>query len=701
MHHAPPRRATLVVALVVVLTSVAATGTVSVAAAQGNGSEAIQHADPAQVDSAGDLERVRGWLDDRLTERLEEQSIRLSSGEYEAATDVLDGEFEQRLSQYVEVASETGAEGDGDGEAGGGYQRAQRSQRELVGAIQEYESTYEDYRAAHGRGDDEAAHQYARELQQTANRIDHHTGGASNGLRTIEEQTATETDDARERLSAIRENVSRRQAQVRQQNFVETSIEAAANRSMTAFNRPAAISGRIQTSRNEPIANKNVTIQAGNRSFQTATDGEGRFAFRYRPVSVSADVSTVNVTYRPSEDTPYLPASTMVDLAVRQVGTTINVTVEPRRVGLGTDLGVAAPVTVEDSVVPDLPIRFSIGDRDFGTRVTDPGGVAVLNWTVPPDIQPGEHVVRAEVGPDNGAVGPRVATTNLSVAEAPTQLAIEAQPTGEAIAIQGRLSLASGAGSEYIPADLPVVVTVADRSRTVQIDENGRFELSMEAPQSTSEEVTVRAEFGGAETNLQQAADTQTVTVAQTTTTDESGSLPMETLAAVGGAVFLVLVAVAYLVHRRRRGASREPAQDVTADIPTPVGSDEDGADLVTPQGADAPIQRTDEEWLAGARTAMGDGDVERAVASAYAAAHGNVTARLELDDVLTPRELLTTADGQIEPEAHEALTTLTDVYERVVFASEVSEDAGELAIYAAATVLEADDAPEAEPDGG
>lgn len=685
------RRASLVVALVVVLGTLApaGVGAASGASGPGNDTNVSHHADPASVNSDGDLGRVEGWLSDQLTDQLQKHSVRLSEGQYEAADGLLDDSFQQRLSQYVEVSGET----DGGEETADVYARIQQNQREVASAAREFESTYDEYRRARDRGDDEAAQNHARDLEQIAERVQRRADNATGGLETIETATGTDTETARERLTDVTENVTRRHTRVRQTTFTETSITAEANSSVAAFNDPVTISGRIRTSRDEPIANKDVTVVVGERAYETSTDGEGRYDVTYRPVAVSRHATAVNVTYRPADDTPYLAASTSAELSIRQVDPGVSVSVEPRTARLGTDLTVAASVSVGNRVVSDLPVTFAVAERDAGGSQAN-GGVATTNWTIPSDLATGDHEVRATVSTSDAAISQATETTAVTVEEMPTELSLDAEVQGDAVAIDGQLALAADGTRATLPESLPVVVSVAGKSETVQTDAEGRFSLSIQSP--TLEEadgpVTVRAEFEASETNLGPSLIDRQVTVG---TTDE-GDLPLDggTLAAVAGLGLVVLLVVGYLLRRWWRG--RQSSALAGGDHPERTEPELDDAGMAA---AASDVERTDEQWLASARTAMADGDVERAVASAYAAAHGHVTDSLGLEGVLTPRELLTAAEDDLDPEAREALATLTDVYERVIFASEASQDAGELAIYAAATVVEADVVPATEAD--
>lgn len=676
--------ALLAVAVAGATASVGAAGPVA-AAAQANATDQGHHVDPAEVEGEGDLARVRGWLSDRLTDRLDQQSLHLAQGEFAAAEDALDDEYRRRLAQYVDVA------GEGDGSAAGqAYEQAGANQRALVTVVQEYETTYDEYRAARNRGDARAANRTARRLQSLANRVERRAGNASSGLRTVEDRAGVETDPARERIDAVRENVTARQAQVRQATFVETTIVAETNAEAAAFDRPATISGRVRTERGEPLANKRVIVDVGQRRYEPETDGEGRFTVTYRPVGVAADATSISVAYRPGDETPYLASSTSVALSIGQVQADVTTSVDPATARLGTDLRIAASATVGDQVVPSLPIRFTAAERDLGTDRTGSGGVANANWTVPADVAPGDHVVRVTVGPENAAVQAAETTRSVAIEETPTQLSVEATQEGDAVAVDGRLALADAAAGASLPAELPVTVSVGGETETVRTGPEGDFAASvpLSSVPADAESVTVEAAFDGEDTNLEAATFERTVPLSTGGGGGFAESLGTGPLAAIVGGGLLVGLLVVVLLVRWLRG--RRAGSGDAADRRDGVGMAGRG-DRVPVPGQAAPDAPEDvHQRLANARGAMADGAIERAVASAYAAAHGDVTDRLALDGVLTPRELVAAADGRLDPATLSALEELTAVYEQVVFASEATEDAGEQAIEAATAVVEA-----------
>lgn len=686
-------------AVVVVLGTIAAVGVggAGPATAVTNDTNLTHHEDPAAVDGEGNVERVRGWLSDRLTERLQEQSIRLSEGEYEAAAGLVDDEFEQRLEQYVDVAGDTGG-GEQQSESAQAIERAGRSQQRLGEAASAFESAYEDYQAARERGNADAAHEHARRLGRVADRIDGRGNNATGALRTIQNQTGTTTVDARERIETLQEDVARRQSQVRQATFVETSIRANANREVASFARPATISGRIQTARGEPLANKQIDLRIGERRYSPETDGDGAFSIVYRPVGVAATATAVDVSYLPSDETPYRSSSTTVPVSIKQVRPNVTTTVHPRSVGYGEKIDVSTGVTVGDRTVPGVPVRTSISGTDLGSAVTAPTGVTNASWSVPIDAPVGDGIVEVRVSGGDRAVAAANATEPVTVTRTPTSLSVDASADEQVVSVDGRLAVDAAGRDESIPAGLPVVVTVGEHRETAQTEAGGQFRVSV--PRATldgpGESVTVTVGFDGNGTNLGPASTEKPVALP---TTGTENTLPVsETVLAVGGGVVIVVLAGVLVLIRRRRNRSTVTESDVT------FGSGAVAADAV-PQTDGAPVapdtaEYTDVRWLAGARAALADGAVDPAVASAYAAAHSHVTDELGLEGVSTPRELLDVAKAHIEDERYEALRTVTTLYERVIFAGHPTDGAGERASEAAATVLgvETDDRPGTEP---
>lgn len=685
------RRVGFAIVAAVVLGSVVAVGVAGAgpAGAVTNDTNLTHHEDPAAVDAEGDADRVRGWLSDRLTEQLREQSVRISEGQYEAAEGMLDEEFERRLSQYVDVAGETDG-GETAGESGQALERAGTNQRRLGEAVGEFENSYDDYQDARDRGDSDAARQHARRLERLAGEVERRSGNATGALQAVQEETGAETTDVQERIDSVREEVTERQAQVRQATFVETSLQASAGQSVAAFSDPAVIRGRVRTSRDEPIANKRISVRVGERAYATETDGEGAFAVAYRPVGVAADATSVTVEYQPADETPYLPSSDSVDLSIRQVTPNVTVTAHPDEAGYGEEVAVSIGVGVDDRSVPGVPVTTGISGSRIGTTTTASTGVAKANWSIPIDAAVGDGAVAVTVSEPGRAVAPANASTPITVETTPTRLDLDAAADEESITVAGTLAIDSAVRDATVPADLPVVVSVGGHEETVRSGPDGGFQLSVAraALEDAGDAATVRASFAGKSVNLEAASTERQISLPGT---ESENALPVDgTLLALGATGVIVVLAVVGLLVRRRRRRRRRAASDVSVDFGVDAAGSQPDART---NGAPVPDTEaySDTRWLAGARAALEDGAVERAVASAYAAAHVHVTDGLGLESVLTPRELVAATERELDPDTHESFVTLTDLYERVVFASEPAENAGERAIEAATDVLESE----------
>lgn len=360
-----------------------------------------------------------------------------------------------------------------------------------------------------------------------------------------------------------------------------TSIEAEANRSTAAFDRPALIRGELRTSAGYPIAGNQVTIHVGERTYEPTTNSDGAFTVLYRPVSVDAGTSEVDVTYEAAEGMVYTNASTTIPLSIRQVTPNLTVSANPDRVQFGENLTVTTTASVDGTVVPDLPLSVEAAGTEISTLRTGDTGFAAGEWTLPVDVPAGDAEVAVSVAQSaDAAVGPANATAPLTVEQTPTTLSMDANWSGETVVIDGRLAPETDGVGRPLPANLSIEMTVADGDETIQTDANGTFSLSirealLEQPDNA---LQVTASFDDEGTNLGSSRIERTYDVAELQ--GKNPELGEFAVMAYAGAAFLVLVVVAIIGRRRRSGDSS---------LPDTRQSTVDGAGQ--PAGAPAPRQ--------------------------------------------------------------------------------------------------------------
>lgn len=679
---------TLVLGLLV---AVAAVGGVGLAtepvAAQSTNETTIQHENPESVAQEGDSERVRAWLSGRLTDRLRENSIRISQGQYERADDVFDDEFEQRLGQYVDVAGESGGRatsGDGGGEGGDTddqtlFERAQSEQTRLAALRAEYDETYTAYLEARQRGDSAAARQHARRLQQLAREIRALGGSVTRTLESIENETGANTEDIQQRVNRTVQNVTRLQEEVQTETFVETELTIRTNRTVASFVTPVRVRGRLVIENGTAVANRSIRIQVGQRAVDTTTGPNGTFAVVYRPTLVRVDAEAVPVRYQPDPTSPYLATTTNASLEIEQIDPSLELAITPKSARFGERFTVEAMLSVDGRAVPGVPIGTTLSGSAVGKTTTGTEGTARVEGTVPAGIPPANATVDAVIIPENRAIGPAIASTDLVVRESPTDLSTSARIRSDEIVVEGTLAGVPDDGDTVAVPSQPVVVTVGDITRTVRTDDDGQYEATVAVTAVTESEaeapVLIRAQFDGSGTNLESAsAQTRlnaSVIAASAQTRfnasmigDSSGQAGSGSTtdaivsgwAGLGGIVVVVLAAGGFAWWWRQRDAEVDE---------TTIG-DESGALTEESASMTDPPERTP---LAEARDALSAGDTDQAVIAAYGAVRRTLTERYDSGQTQTPREFLATCEERLDPEASTALHTLTEMYEQTVFA--------------------------------
>lgn len=611
-----------------------------------------QHEDPRNASEQGDVGQLSDWLSGHLSDRLEGGVVELSQGQYDEVEGLVGDEFESRLSQFVDVAGETNAEG--DDETAESMQAVAEEQREFGGDVQRYRETFEEYREARERGDNDAAREHARDLEDLAGDVESNGDAVRDGYRTIGNATDQDLTEGIGAVDDIVTNVSTTQEEVREVTFVATELSATANRSVAAFDSPATIDGQVVAENGSVLASRSITIAVAGRESTVTTDAEGRFSAVYRPVTVATEVDSVPVRYRPRPDAAYLDSQVNVSLGIESVEPTVSISSFPESASFGDEVPIDATVHVDDHPVPGAPVSVAIDGRTLAVSNASASGELQAAPTLPADVESGDRTVRVTAGVDGRAISPGKATESVRIEQTPTNLSVDADTVGGDLVIGGTLSTTEGAG---VP-NRTIVVEAGSTSETVSTNASGAYETTLEGESlgDPEEDVSVMATFGGEGTNLDGAtASTTAVVPGDAGDAGSSSLLDAVPWVVVAGAIVALALLVGVVVLFLRWNRSPEDGSPEPGPIDSPN-------EFVSTSG-DA------EFWIDAASDALDRGDERGAVSRAYAASYARLQERLALGDDRTPRELLAAAEGRVDESVLDALASVTDAYERMAFA--------------------------------
>lgn len=628
-----------------------------------NETNTTQHQNPDEAGESGDLERVRRHLAGRLSETLAQRTVELSQGEYEAANRTLGG-FDSQLSKYVDVAGETGRDGDA---AGRQFRETRDRQREFARELQQYRETREAYRRAVRNGNETRARALGRALARQAENVSETGSDLETTLENTSRLGGGETARVREAITAV-ENTTTNATTVRREvverEFTETRLQARATAERASFRSPARVTGRLVAADGTPLAGQTVVVDTGRRTVTAETDDTGRFSLRVRPTTLAVGDRSVTVAYRPADTSVYLGANTTVDFAVEQTTGSLRVD-GPETARYGETLVVEGRLAVGDTPVSGFPVAVLLGERRLGTATTGQTGEFTLTAAVPADVPAGDRELTVVPAVTERGVTAAPATTTVTVGETATRLNLTVDElSGSTLELFGVLQTRSG-------------TPVTDRRVTVQLDgqpvttvstADGRFAATVDLPPAvqSADAVTVSVVFDGAGTNLDGATASRRVTLGGAGEGTSDDTLDTTTVALVVGALVLVggLALVWLLLGRDGDpAAGRGPARD---DESTAT-SDETPATAVEAAAA-----------------AVENGDPRTAVTLAVA----GLRASLGTAPAATYRDLERRVDG----DRRDRLAAVLDAYERVTFAGDdLDGDRARRAVETAREVVEED----------
>lgn len=595
-----------------------------------------QHVQPGEATGEGDEAEVRRWLEGRLGSMLEESSVKLSQGEYEAADGVLGEEYESALSKYVRVAGET----DGlDSESERALRETGERQREYVSLVARYQDTYEEYQAAKADGNEMRAREMARRLDRLADKLSETGESLSSSLNETDALVDVDLSESRDRIEANTANVSSRQQSVVESTFVRTAVSVTLADETGSFTDPLVVRGRIEAFGDESVPSS-VEVSVNGQVATVSVDENGTFERSYRPTTVPTGSQSLVVEYVPANDSVFLGNETSATASVLPVTPDVAVEASPETVRYDTPVTVAGRVSVDDTGVKDVPVTVRIGNATIGSVQSSSNGSFHATLSVPADVAAGTQSVTATVDQDGRAIARADGTAAVTVAATTTALSLETAARPDTVTVTGRLTTDSGT---------PVRrgrVTIARNGSTITTattNESGHYVATVPRLADGSE---LRAFYDGTGSHLESASAVATLPGVDT----RSGG---PSLVVVLAAALVVLVAGIGGVYAYRRRSGGEPTTETNVEPSShaAAGAQNSGADyesLVETIGDRGPSRANVATIYAVAR---------RAVADQTAVSANDATAREFLNEIASERA-----------EAAPSLSELTAAYERATY---------------------------------
>ncbi|WP_233710692.1 hypothetical protein [Natronococcus pandeyae] len=627
--------------------------------------ETVRHQNPDEYDGEADDDELESWLSDQLASQLGDSTIALSEGEYDQARDLVGEEYDDRLEQYVEVAGETDSAGTDEesNETVEAYESAAEEQEQLADRVEEYRETKAEYEAALEAGEEERAHELARDLEELYEEID----GSSDTLITSYEHITLETDEdlseATETVDETRSEIEDEQTVVRDQQFVETALHVETDDETVSFSDPLAARGELRTADGSTIESEEIQLRVEGEPVTVdsepdnwwSDDANSGFELEYRPTALDLATETVTVEYVPESDSDHLSSEAELDVAIEQEEPTISDVRTTGEVAYGDSLWVGGEIAVDGIPVDDVPLEVSVDGEVLGTlNATD--GTFQGTGEVPASVSDGTQTVRISLPFEDQALATTTAESSLTVTETETDLALEATAVGEdELALEGQFETTGGDGLEGEPIQIQVDGTTTE---TVTTDADGEFAGTITTPSTADENATVIATYEGAGTSLA-GATTETTVAMPSSGSGFLDGIPSTALTVLG-ALLAVVAIIAIGWWRRRRSETHQPEPGITGD-----GSPTDDRQGAGPTGnphalVDALVAQASEQLAAGR--------ADSAVRSCYAAvryAHGT-----DPDDGgLTHWEFYRRHSESARPETEpDELRELIETYEQAAF---------------------------------
>ncbi|WP_458210535.1 hypothetical protein [Haladaptatus sp. NG-SE-30] len=625
----------------------------------------VQHENPDDVQTDGDLSELERWLAGRLSSQLGGSTIQLSQGEYQKARSIVGDDYNDMLGKYVDVAGET--EGTQDDKTAKTFKQTQQNQQQFVSRVQQYRTLHDRYQQAKRNGNDDKARQIARRLEQLERDINQSSGNLTANYNTISNGTDADFERETQTVQNITQNISTQQATVRESEFVQTTLTATARSEDVSFLDPFVVTGRLTTENGTELANKSVQITVeGQQTQRVQTDSDGEFSIYARPTTVSLGNQSFRIEYLPENDSVYLGSNKTVHANVTQVPSTVSIGKHTTTSRFNETVSVSGSVQAGGVRASNVPIAIFVGQTRIGTTHTTEDGTFSFRRRLPPNAPVGAQAVRVTVPLQNKALASSSTTAPLTIESTATNLTLTGTPGNKrSVELSGQLHTADGTPI----ANQRVAILVSGTQLTsVRTNENGSYRVTLVLPSNLvadEGDTTFVTKFDGPGSNLESARTSTALAVGS----DEP--LDQETrgwIVSFGIAALITLSG--YLLWR----------SDVLASIGLGRSADNDGVTATDSgmAGATPGAQPSDsssssavtQAFLDHARSAFEAGDYEKAVESAYSAARHRFTSTVSKPTSTHWEFYNACREANLSDEMLSTLGDVTERYEQAAFST-------------------------------
>ena len=467
------------------------------------------HQHPDEANEEGDAERVAKWLQDRLSSSHDKSTVHLEEGEYEQARKAVGDDYDDYLSQYVEVSGETDEANEEQAEE---YKQAREEQTQLINDVEEYEETHKEYQEAREAGNDERARKLARDLEDLSQSIDERSESLQQHHKSIEEKSGTDTSDARESIEQTDSNVESTQEEVRDSEFIPTELSVSADSTNASFDDPMVINGQITTTDGTPVANEPIVLEIGDRTVSTTTNASGEFSVEYRPVTEPVETTEIDVRYTPDTQSDYASAETTLPVTIEQAEPDVTITGATDGAAFGEEFTVKGVVESAGIGIDSVPVIVFVDGEPLGEVETAEDGAFELTATLPANVSAGEVDVHAQVALEERALARGGTVAPVEVSKTPGAIDVTAEHRDDLIYLQGSLTTEDGTPVGGQPVDL---VLDGETVTTVETAEGGTYETLVAVPDDAGATVSVDAVYAEDGSNVGNASATADVRVGE------------------------------------------------------------------------------------------------------------------------------------------------------------------------------------------
>ena len=265
---------------------------------------------------------------------------------------------------------------------------------------------------------------------------------------------------------------------------IYTKVVVKVSNSTPINNTSITITATLTDENNNKVANQNITITVGGKTFKVKTNSNGIATQSYTPTKV--ETQTITATYK--GDSQYVNSTATANITVKKINSKLTVKASNTTPTLNTSINITATLTdANGNKVAGQNVTINVAGRTYTVK-TDTSGVATKAYT-PTTV--GKQTITATYKGDS-KYNNSTATMNITVNKINTQLTLKVSNNTPKVTDTITITATLTDKDNQKLSNQNITITVEDKTYTVKTNNNGIATQTHKLTRAGSINITVK-----------------------------------------------------------------------------------------------------------------------------------------------------------------------------------------------------------------